>query len=143
MIDPITNIHWVTDEPNMYKRESTRIDSIFWTIGISWFISQSGILPFDYIPPSDHRGLFIDTQLTLYLQDPIYLINDASSRLLSISNSKGFTVYKKNQRKHILKNNIIKSEYKIFRRQGYGGNQQHWRWHNYGNLTSGATNQAT
>ena len=108
MIDSITNMHRVTDKPNTHKRGSTIIDLVLCTMGISCFIACSGYLLFNYITISDHRGLYIDIQLKLYVQDPMHIINDMSSRLLSTSNHKGVTVYKKNLLEHILKNDTIK-----------------------------------
>ena len=93
MIYPITNIHGTTDEPNKYKRGTARIYFILCTMGISRFITRSGILPFDFITTTDHRGLYIEIQLKLYLQDPLYTINDMTSILLSTSNLSGVTVY--------------------------------------------------
>ena len=45
--------------------------------------------------------------MKLYLQDPIHTINDIPSRLLSTSNPKRVTVYKKHLLKYILKNDKI------------------------------------
>ena len=59
MIDPIINMHGATDEPNICKRGSTRIDFILCTMSISRFIARSSILPFDYITTLDHRELYV------------------------------------------------------------------------------------
>ena len=63
----------------------------------------------------------------------MHSINDKYSRLLSIIDSKRVTMYKKHLIEYILRNNIIKREYysiedwfKIFKRQGRGGDQQNW-----------------
>ena len=94
MIDPITNMHGVADEPNKYKRGSTRIYFIFCTRGIAHFIARSGILPFEYITTTDRRGLYIDLQLQLNLKYPLRTINDISSRLLSTSNPNEVNILK-------------------------------------------------
>ena len=94
-IDPITNIYGSIDGPNTYKRDFTRIYFIFCTVGISRFIVRNGILPFDYRTTLDHRGVYIDIQLTLYLQDAMYLISDISSRLLSTSKYQDASVSKR------------------------------------------------
>ena len=104
LIDPITNMHGATDEPNTHKRGTTRIDFILCTMGISSFITRSGILSFDFITTTDHQVLYIDIQLKLYLQDPLHTINDMSYRLLSTSNPKGVIAYKKHLLKHSQKN---------------------------------------
>lgn len=77
-------------------------------MGISRFIERRGILPFDYITTIYHRGLYVDISLELYLQVRLHTTNDISSRLLSLSNPKGVTVYTKYLLKYILKNDIIK-----------------------------------
>ena len=46
------------------------------------------ILLVNYITISGYRKLYIDIQLELYLQDPMYAITDISSRLLSTTNCK-------------------------------------------------------
>ena len=63
----------------------------------------------------------------------MHSINDKYSRLLSTIDSKRDTMYKKHLIEYILRNNIIKREYysiedwfKIFKRQGRGGDQQDW-----------------
>ena len=63
----------------------------------------------------------------------MHSIIDKYSRLLSIIDSKRVTMYKKHLIEYILRNNIIKREYysiedwfKIFKRQGRGGDQQNW-----------------
>ena len=106
MIDSITNMHGVIDVLNTYNRGTTRINLILCT-KISRFIMRSGILPFVFIITTYHRGLYIDRKVKLYLQNPLHTINDMSSRLLSTSNPKGVTVYKKHLLKYVKRKDII------------------------------------
>ena len=68
MIDPITNQHGTRNEPNTYKRGSQRIYYILCSNGLTPFIKPCGLLPFDFIKTSDHRGLYIDIDLDLILK---------------------------------------------------------------------------
>lgn len=108
LFDPITNMNGTTNDTNTCKKVSTRIDFILCTMGISRFIERRGILPFDYITTTYHQGLYIDISLKLYLQVRLHTTNDISSRLLSLSNHKGVTMYTKYLLKYIFKNDIIK-----------------------------------
>ena len=94
MIDPIVNKHRTSDEPNTHKSGSKRIDCIFCTNGLTKFIRLCGILPFDFITPSDHRGLYIDIYLALFLKYPLHQFITNNERLLRTNNLKCVTKYK-------------------------------------------------
>ena len=70
LIDPISTKHGTTGEPNSYARGTERIDYFFYTSIIYNFIKKCGIFPFCSIITSDHRGLYIDIDITQYLRNP-------------------------------------------------------------------------
>ena len=99
--DPIANKHGTIDEPNTHKSGSKRIDFIFCTNGLTKFIRLCGILPFDFITTSDHRGLYIDIDLALFLKDPLHQFITNKERLLRTNNPKCVTKYKTHLMKHM------------------------------------------
>ena len=72
MTYPIANKYDTRNEPNTHKSVSKRIDYIFCTNWLTPFIRLCIILPFDFITTSDHRGLYIDIYLALFLKDPLH-----------------------------------------------------------------------
>ena len=91
MIDPIANKHGTSDEPNTHKSGSKIIDYIFCTNETTKFIRLYGILPFDFITTSDHRGLYIDIDLSLFLKDPLHQFITNNERLIRTNNPKCVT----------------------------------------------------
>ena len=101
MIDPLANKHGTSNEPNTHKSGSERIYHIFCTNGLTTFIRLYSILPFDFITTSDHRGLYIDICLTLFLKDPLYQFITKNARHLRTNNPKCVTKYKTHIMKHM------------------------------------------
>ena len=54
----------------------------FCTSGIASYIIRCAILPFDCITSSCHRGLYIDLNLTIFLQNPTISTVSCESRIL-------------------------------------------------------------
>jgi hypothetical protein len=59
--------HGVSDEPNTYVRGSKHLDYIFATTGVLPFVRSCGIEAFFTTVHSDHRGLFLDIDITALL----------------------------------------------------------------------------
>jgi hypothetical protein len=59
LFDIIANQHNVENYPPTYIRGSKRIDYIFGTNRVQTFCKTSGMLPFGYGYPSDHRAIFV------------------------------------------------------------------------------------
>ena len=107
MIDPIANKHGTRNEPNTHKSGSKRIYYIFCTNGLTPFIRLCGILPFDFITTSDHRALYIDIDLALFLKDSLHKCIPNNEQLLRTNNPKYVTKYKTHILKHILQHNLF------------------------------------
>ena len=101
MIDPITNIHGTRNEPNTYKGESQRIYYILYANWLTPFIKHCDILPFDFITTMDHRGLYIDIDLALFLKDPLHQFITNTDILLRINNRNRVTKYKAHLMQHM------------------------------------------
>ena len=57
ILDPLISIHGGDLESYTHKNGSKRIDFTFCTQIIDKYIIRCGILPFDTISPTDHRGI--------------------------------------------------------------------------------------
>ena len=82
MTDLITNKHKIRNEPTTYKGGNQRIDYVLCTNILTSFIKLYDILPFDFIITSDHRDLYIDIDLALFLKDPLHQFINNKDRLL-------------------------------------------------------------
>ena len=107
MIDPIANKHGTSDEPNTHKSGSKRIDYIFCINGLTKFIRLCGILPFDFITISDHRGLYIDIDLVLFLKCPLHQFITNNESLLRTNNPKCVTKYKTYIMEHMQQHDLF------------------------------------
>ena len=107
IIDPIANKHKTSDEPNTHKSGSKRIYYIVCTNWLTKFIQLCGILPFDFITTSDHRELYIDIDLALFLKDPLHQFITNNERLLQTNNPKCVTKYKTHLMKHMQQHDIF------------------------------------
>jgi endonuclease/exonuclease/phosphatase family metal-dependent hydrolase len=67
----LTDVHAffydISHEPATYVRGSKRLDYVFVSEGVLPFVQSSGIEPFFTTVHSDHRGLFLDVDLTALL----------------------------------------------------------------------------
>ena len=80
LVDSLINKYGIEGEPSTHHRGSHRTDFVFYTPSIEHFISNIGILPIHEISPSDHRVLFLDIDLHVFLQDLDH-ITSSNSRL--------------------------------------------------------------
>ena len=69
LADSISNMHGTSSEPNMYKRDSHRIDFCVHTLTIEVCIVICSITPFDLLTFSVHRGIYVNRNIVQYLQD--------------------------------------------------------------------------
>jgi hypothetical protein len=65
--------HNATQYPNTYARGSKQIDYIFGSAGIQQHCVSSGILPFRYGYPSDHRAVFVRFDIQRFSQQQCIL----------------------------------------------------------------------
>ena len=107
MIDPILVRHGCAAEPNTHKRGSDRIDFVLCTRLINDFITKCGIVPFDQISLSDHRGIYLDIQVKAFLQDDI-VSSALTSRILSSKSPDHVSTYKTELQKFIKTKNVVK-----------------------------------
>ena len=99
---PISNKYKTCIEPNTYKRGSQRTYYIVCTNRLTLFVRHCDILLSDLITTSNHRELFINIDLYLFLKDPLHQLITNIDRLLRINNPKCVHKYKINLMKHIL-----------------------------------------
>jgi hypothetical protein len=88
LYDLIDTRHNATKYPNTYARGSKRIDYIFGTERIQQYCVSSGILPFGYGYPSDHRAIFIRCDLARILSMEIHPLESSATRLLTSATPK-------------------------------------------------------
>jgi hypothetical protein len=88
LFDLIDTRHNATKCPNTYARGSKRIDYIFGTERIQQYCVSSGILPFGYGYPSDHRAIFIRCDLAQILSTEIHPMEYSATRLLTSATPK-------------------------------------------------------
>ena len=106
MIDPILVRHGFVIEPNTHKRGSDRINFVLCTRLINDFTKKCGITLFDQISQSNYRGIYLDIQVKVFLQD--YIVSSAlTSRILSTKSPDHVSILKKKLQKFIETNNIV------------------------------------
>jgi hypothetical protein len=89
LFDLIDTRHNAMHYPNTsYARGSKHIDYIFGTEQIQQYCVSSGILPFGYGYPSDHRAIFIRCNLARILSMEIHPLESPATRLLTSATPK-------------------------------------------------------
>lgn len=107
MTDPIFNKHGSHLEPNIHKNDVSRIDYVFFTPHLEKFILRCGISTFDLFTSSDHRGLYLDINILVYLKDSSTSPPTLESRLLISTNPRATTQYKRELMRLFLQNNVL------------------------------------
>ena len=102
MIYPILVRHGCATEPNTHKRGSVRIDFELYTRSINDSITKCDITPFDQISQFDHREIYLDIQVKVFLQDDI-ISSALTSRILSSKSPDHVSTYKTELQKFIEK----------------------------------------
>jgi hypothetical protein len=74
--------HNALQYPNTFARGTKRIDYIFGTEHVRQHCMSSGILPFYYGYPSDHRAVFIKCDISKILTTEVHPIELAATQLL-------------------------------------------------------------
>jgi hypothetical protein len=82
LLDLISSKHDAEKMPNTYARGSKRIDYLFGTEKVLEHCSTSGILPFGFGYPSDHRAIFARINLSKVLQSKLNPVESNAQRLL-------------------------------------------------------------
>jgi hypothetical protein len=82
LCDLLDDRHKATSYPNTYARGTKRIDYIFGTERIRQHCVSSGILPFGYGYPSDHRAIFIRCNIEKVLCTEIHPLESQATRLI-------------------------------------------------------------
>jgi hypothetical protein len=80
LVDPTASQHGLDGAIPTYRRSNNRLDYIMISHGLAETIWQSGILPFNCIISSDHRGVFIDIDIDI----DAFLGGDPSSLMSAI-----------------------------------------------------------
>jgi hypothetical protein len=80
--DLIDSRHHADKYPNTFARGTKRIDYIFGTERVKQHCVSSGILPFGYGYPSDHRAIFIRLDLSKVLSTEVHPSESSAARLL-------------------------------------------------------------
>ena len=94
----LTNIfqNYLYNLPRTHKNGSKAIDHIWGSKRILEAVSQIGMAPFNYVTKTDHRGLFIDLNLSTLLDENKLELKTAKFRKLKMSNPKKVQKYVKN-----------------------------------------------
>jgi hypothetical protein len=82
LFDIIANQHAAETYPNTYIRGTQRIDYIFGMEQVLKHCKTSGMLPFCYGYPSDHRAIFIRIDLPSILSSEIHAAESNATRLM-------------------------------------------------------------
>jgi hypothetical protein len=82
LFDLLDDRHKVPRYPNTYARGTKRIDYIFGTECIRQHCVSSGILPFGYGYPSDHRPIFVRCNIEKVLCTEIHPLESLTTRLI-------------------------------------------------------------
>jgi hypothetical protein len=80
LYDLLDILHIASQYPNTYARGSKRIDYIFGSAGIRQHCASSGILPFGYGYPSDHRAIFVRVDISKILSTTVHPLESTASR---------------------------------------------------------------
>ena len=94
LIDTIAHAHVYINEPETYIRGTDRIYFILCTLTIAAFVIACGIITYDEIAPSDHRGEFLDIQMQNYLANSLIEVTGHTSRKLQTRETAGVVTYK-------------------------------------------------
>ena len=76
-----------------YNRGMSRIDYIFGTNNIIPYVLQGGILPYHFLTTTDHRGLYLDIDLTRFLKCQPPKASTIIHRSLRTNNPQGAKEY--------------------------------------------------
>jgi hypothetical protein len=79
LYDIIANQHNTKDCPNTYIRGTKRIDYIFGTEKVMKHCQNSGVLPFCYGYPSDHRAIYIRVDMNSILKTEVHAIESLAT----------------------------------------------------------------
>lgn len=93
LVDPLTIRHGHVGQPPSLQHGSARIDMILVTRDLEPYISAIGILPHDYLIPSDHCPLYMDINLEAYLHGIPYDNISHSKRGIQSDNPKAVRKY--------------------------------------------------
>jgi hypothetical protein len=78
LVDSTAYHHGIEGEIPTYSRSNSRLDYILCSHGLAPSIWRCGILPFNFVISSDHRGVFIDVNIDNFLGgDPSPLMSAA------------------------------------------------------------------
>jgi ribonuclease HI len=94
LIDPMTARHGTERQPATFQGGKHRIDYVLMTTGLYKYVTRAGILPFQSFYTSDHRALFVDIDLALYLKGEPTLELAMESRYINGKNQNAMLKYK-------------------------------------------------
>ena len=74
ILDSFISRHDVDLEPCTHDNGSKRIDFAFCTQIIDKYITRYGILPYEIVSPTNHRGMYLDINILDFLKDKVNLL---------------------------------------------------------------------
>jgi hypothetical protein len=107
--------------PRTYKNGSKCLDFIYTTMKVYESITACGIAPFDYFQKSDHRGQYIDIDLTSILDTENIKIHPASFRRLKMNSISSIQKYEDQIGEELNRHNLqekLKKLRKMFKTEG-------------------------
>ena len=107
LVDVHFHMHPEEIQTATYSRGRTKIDHILVSRELLPFITSAGMVAFNQIIQSDHRGLFLDIKLASYLRGDIAIMEARSARRLNSKRPKDALKYQTELAKSIAKMNAI------------------------------------
>ena len=108
LIDVISLKYGIHKEPNNYMRDQKRTDFLFCSEHIYTFLDKCDITPFNEVPSSDYRRIFLNLRLGSFLKSPIFPYLTISLDSSNLSIIKASPMIKNNLNTYITKQYIIK-----------------------------------
>ena len=121
LVDPLTSRHGHADQPSSILNGSMRIDYILTSRPLAPFVQATGILPHDFIVPSDHRPLYLDIDLERFLKGLPYDNISHSSRGIHSDNPKAVKRYQQLLTKALGKTHIEEDLLRLSKHQDEHG----------------------
>jgi hypothetical protein len=114
LYDLLANQHNTDECPNTYIRGTKRIDYIFGTEKVRKHCKSSGILPFCYGYPSDHRAIYVRVDINSILQTEIHAIESIASRMIQSATPKERVKFLHELNSHYIAQNLYERLTKLW-----------------------------
>jgi hypothetical protein len=113
LVDLSANILQETKNISTYARGSRKIDFIFGTQRVANFCTDSGIVPFGFGYPSDHRALFIRINISKILNARVTAAESRHTRKLQNATPKERALFLKEVNAHYEQQNLYERMQKL------------------------------